>query len=649
MARPRTRKQKNSDESRTTTSTSSMTDSTQKSADSASSRLTHSKDGSKVLPIKRGSSHHHHHDHHQHSSPSSASSTPSLSSSPDVSALTAQQEGLSLSPFLSDDEEDIQFVAGENVDFEYAKPANSNSQSVATPQNPASKRQHQQQQPSRPSSPSMNNNKPAYIQNFLLQQKAAVDEMLRNKQTPSAPALPLPAPPISSFFTEKLTFQEFLQSKEVAKIHDTAKKFAQLRLQQLQNEHSTLTDEQRAQVECFLEHQRLLPTSPVTASSPSSSSPSTALTADQQQLANEQYAANVNAISSLATVAAAAALHQFKTKDVFDLLNDSTDNAPAANGGRNCASTPNGTSLQRETYSNELRDAINSYAISMSINPELNVGSPAAPGASPTYSNSTSVNGIQQPQQQQLPPPLQQSPQLPQSVSSAAVSRKFESDKIWDTSTTEEKERVRQFWRSLSYEERRELVKIPKQTVMQEMREQKRNKDCNCHLCGKKRLAIEELESLYDAYSEIERYSGLRSRIEEVDEDGSVEGDPNSNSNGNSDSVYDDRGPDKDFFSFGNTLSIQGGILTVADDLLKNDGKKFIDMMAHLKEQQQRTERDDLDAMAEYEVNPPQDDEDNVLEYTDDDGKYDDDIDEYEEDGGSEEYEDVSNFFGDFT
>lgn len=49
-----------------------------------------------------------------------------------------------------------------------------------------------------------------------------------------------------------------------------------------------------------------------------------------------------------------------------------------------------------------------------------------------------------------------------------------------------------------------------------------------------------------------------------------------------------------DSFNFGKSLTVKGGILTVADDLLKNDGKKFLEMMERLAERRMRT-RDDSD------------------------------------------------------
>jgi hypothetical protein len=89
-----------------------------------------------------------------------------------------------------------------------------------------------------------------------------------------------------------------------------------------------------------------------------------------------------------------------------------------------------------------------------------------------------------------------------------------------------------------------------------------------------------------------------------------------------SDEEYEDeetRAAQADFFAFGNSLTVKGkapgvlvsclldpglisrsvfaslhsdGILTVADDLLKNDGKHFIDMMEQLAERRMQREED---------------------------------------------------------
>ena len=112
-----------------------------------------------------------------------------------------------------------------------------------------------------------------------------------------------------------------------------------------------------------------------------------------------------------------------------------------------------------------------------------------------------------------------------------------------------------------------------------------------------------------------------------------------------------------DFLRFGNSLQVKGigsvmsllrerlmhspgGILTVADDLLKNDGKKFIEMMEQLAERRMQREEE-----AQYQAHPtmyrgshsshhqqPEDDE--FDEEEDDEEGYEDD--DYEEDEDEE-------------
>jgi hypothetical protein len=58
--------------------------------------------------------------------------------------------------------------------------------------------------------------------------------------------------------------------------------------------------------------------------------------------------------------------------------------------------------------------------------------------------------------------------------------------KIWSTSSTEERERIKEFWLGLGEDERRNLVKIEKDTVLRKMKEQQKH-SCSCAVCGRKR------------------------------------------------------------------------------------------------------------------------------------------------------------------
>ncbi|KAI5865127.1 hypothetical protein GGS23DRAFT_557812 [Durotheca rogersii] len=225
-----------------------------------------------------------------------------------------------------------------------------------------------------------------------------------------------------------------------------------------------------------------------------------------------------------------------------------------------------------------------------------------------------------------------------------AISSGISKEKIWNTSPPDERERIKQFWLGLGEDERKSLVKVEKDAVLKKMKEQQKH-TCSCSVCGRKRTAIEEeLEGLYDAYyQELESFANqphghpnappmfapkrfgaltglhppgaLPSRysnhhpshgriVEHVDNDEDEEEDYSDVDNLDEDEDEDE--PEEiprdsypnDFFNFGQSLTVKGGILTVADDLLKNDGKKFIEMMEQLAERRMAREEDAKDHYA---------------------------------------------------
>ncbi|CAO2648060.1 Nn.00g089820.m01.CDS01 [Neocucurbitaria sp. VM-36] len=253
-------------------------------------------------------------------------------------------------------------------------------------------------------------------------------------------------------------------------------------------------------------------------------------------------------------------------------------------------------------------------------------------------------------------------------------------DRIWNTSTQEERERIREFWLSLGEDERKSLVKIEKEAVLRKMKEQQKH-SCSCTVCGRKRTAIEEeLEVLYDAYyEELEQYAHHQQDVgsflpeanygyassaphprpmlnthppghyDDEDEDeysGDEEEEDYSNSEISSEGDYssEERSlppPEaSDFLQFGSSLQVKGGILTVADDLLKNDGKKFIEMMEQLAERRMQREEE-----AQFQAHPsmyrshaahshdaPPEEDDFDDEGDEEEGYEDDDYEEDEED-----------------
>lgn len=213
------------------------------------------------------------------------------------------------------------------------------------------------------------------------------------------------------------------------------------------------------------------------------------------------------------------------------------------------------------------------------------------------------------------PPPPGQGPRQA-TISEEAlrtVQRRATKDAIWDTSSQEERLRIKEFWLNLEEEKRKSLVKIEKEAVLRKMKEQQKH-SCSCTVCGRKRTAIEEeLEVLYDAYyEELEQFAnhgqpnsenGLatpiqpttntfrhpmsrgppdrthsaknsRGRIEELADDEEEDLDEE-NDDDLSDASYDDdytstgtdevppeNTPASDFFSFGKSLTVKGAVLS---------------------------------------------------------------------------------------
>ncbi|KAE8353326.1 salt tolerance down-regulator-domain-containing protein [Aspergillus coremiiformis] len=224
-----------------------------------------------------------------------------------------------------------------------------------------------------------------------------------------------------------------------------------------------------------------------------------------------------------------------------------------------------------------------------------------------------------------LPPPL------PPHLGPRTIIKPSKDRSIWNTSTQEERENIKTFWLELGEEDRRQLVKVEKDAVLKKMKEQQKH-SCSCTVCGRKRTAIEEeLEVLYDAYyEELEQYANnnqgsfekgapivppprlyqpplrspgqhtrthgqyhpSRGHIHDLPEDDDdLEEDYDEDDEDDepySDEEFEDeetRAARADFFAFGNSL-------TVKDDLLKNDGKHFIDMMEQLAERRMQREED---------------------------------------------------------
>lgn len=194
--------------------------------------------------------------------------------------------------------------------------------------------------------------------------------------------------------------------------------------------------------------------------------------------------------------------------------------------------------------------------------------------------------------------------QVPAPAAQPAQGSGISRERIWNTSSQEERERIKEFWLGLGEDERKSLVKVEKDAVLKKMKEQQKH-TCGCSVCGRKRTAIEEeLEGLYDAYyEELEQFANhpqqdghppmmgssrhfgfphssrfpsytghqpSRGRIVEhvgdEDEEEEEMDEPYSDDELDEDEAYSDEEPEQeiprdyasDFFNFGSSLTVQG-------------------------------------------------------------------------------------------
>jgi len=74
----------------------------------------------------------------------------------------------------------------------------------------------------------------------------------------------------------------------------------------------------------------------------------------------------------------------------------------------------------------------------------------------------------------------------PLATTTRTSTQSAKNNKIWSTSSTEERERIKEFWLGLGEEERRNLVKVEKEAVLKKMKEQQKQ-SCSCANCDRKR------------------------------------------------------------------------------------------------------------------------------------------------------------------
>jgi hypothetical protein len=211
-----------------------------------------------------------------------------------------------------------------------------------------------------------------------------------------------------------------------------------------------------------------------------------------------------------------------------------------------------------------------------------------------------------------------------QSALALASLGKKKKRELIDAKEREEREKIKEFWLGLTDSERRALVKLEKEAVLKKMKEQQKH-TCSCSVCGRRRTVIEEeLEMLYDAYYE---------ELEHYEEDGQTSKPPHQHHHHHHHQqaqapppppppslpppqAFND--PEEESFNFAKSLTVRGGILTVADDLLKNEGKKFLDMMEKLAERRMKKEESDDESDCDDEYPEDYEDNDNEEEEEDD-------------------------------
>lgn len=186
---------------------------------------------------------------------------------------------------------------------------------------------------------------------------------------------------------------------------------------------------------------------------------------------------------------------------------------------------------------------------------------------------------------------------------------------IWNTTSQQERQNIRNFWLSLSEDERKSLLKIEKEAVLRKMKQQQKH-SCSCTVCGRKRTAIEEeLEVLYEGYyQELEHYahfdhppplpgadgmlpaplahphahqqrsitagpppppsqshhrtSQILEHLEDEEEYSEDEGEYSDDEDYSEEDLEPPRGPVPDFFNFGQNLTVKGKLPLFASCLL---------------------------------------------------------------------------------
>lgn len=107
------------------------------------------------------------------------------------------------------------------------------------------------------------------------------------------------------------------------------------------------------------------------------------------------------------------------------------------------------------------------------------------PSTTPVTTNATAPTKPRPP----AAAPTTNPPAPPGTVTPGQPPGKKKDSKIWSSTATEDRERIKDFWLGLPEKERRKLVELEKDAVLKKMKEQQRH-SCGCAVCGRKRHVL---------------------------------------------------------------------------------------------------------------------------------------------------------------
>lgn len=156
---------------------------------------------------------------------------------------------------------------------------------------------------------------------------------------------------------------------------------------------------------------------------------------------------------------------------------------------------------------------------------------------------------------------------------------------LWDTGDLEERDNLKNFWISLTDEKRKEIICIDKTEVLEKV-QQEQKISCTCKSCGRKRSALErQMELLYDTYySAVLQNGHLYGDQFFTVPDLKCERQPKKEVSVKPQEESRDQSIVESLLGFVGKQAPPKSIVSVAEDLLNNDGQKFISVMEKLSE-----------------------------------------------------------------